>query len=59
MCLSVCVYIPTHTVIHLCKMFCDPHKNTDFLRAKYEYCFIVAGKQLSISRALLANGEQK
>lgn len=52
------VYIPTLTFIHLCKIFCDPQMNAGVLRAKY-YCFIVAGKQLSILRALLANVQQK
>lgn len=52
------VYIPTITFVHLCKIFCDPQMNAGVLRGKY-CCFIVAGKQLSILRALLANVQQK
>lgn len=40
-------------------MFCDPQMNARVLRAKYYYCFTVAGKHLSTLRALLANVEQK
>lgn len=40
-------------------MFGDPQMNADVLRAKYYYSFIVAGKQLAILSALLANVEQK